>query len=309
MIELTLWLPDAEPLGAAPALRRWLVRADPLSPIGAGREATVRAGFQFLGTEVPYAALSRSLDANDAAGALWLRADPACVVADAVTARLLACGALGLSDAESTEFARSVRTLFGDAGFLLEPTTPQRWYLRCPREARLPHFAAPDEALGDDLAQHLPRGDNERQWRHLLNEAQVILHNHPHNVRRQARGLLPVNSLWFWGAGCLPEWVRTPFDRVLSNDRTVVALARLAGVTTSPVSLEALTRGEASSILLDLRSVDDRALLERDWFPRIERLLAERTLDALTLSLADGRRVRYRRVHRWRVWRRPREKA
>ena len=38
----------------------------------------------------------------------------------------------------------------------------------------MPRFSTPAETLGDDLAKHLPSGDNERQWRHLMNEAQVI---------------------------------------------------------------------------------------------------------------------------------------
>ena len=40
--------------------------------------------------------------------------------------------------------------------------------------------------------------------RMLLNEVQVLLHQHPLNAARQTRGLPPVNSVWFWGAGRLP---------------------------------------------------------------------------------------------------------
>ena len=81
----------------------------------------------------------------------------------------------------------------------------------CRAGAKLPAFAAPDEALGDDLfdapARQAPEG---RRWRALLSEAQVVLHNHPLNAQRVAAGLAPVNSLWFWGAGALPDHVRTP---------------------------------------------------------------------------------------------------
>jgi hypothetical protein len=36
---------------------------------------------------------------------------------------------------------------------------------------------------------------------------QVILHQHPVNAERRARGLPPVNSLWLWGGGPLPQRV------------------------------------------------------------------------------------------------------
>jgi hypothetical protein len=32
-------------------------------------------------------------------------------------------------------------------------------------------------------------------------EAQMVLHTHPANAQREARGLLPVNSLWLSGCG------------------------------------------------------------------------------------------------------------
>jgi len=74
----------------------------------------------------------------------------------------------------------------------------------------------------------LPEGDNARQWRSLLNEAQIVLTQHPLNAQRARRGLPPVNSVWFWGAGVLPQWVRCGFARIYTNDETATALARLA---------------------------------------------------------------------------------
>jgi hypothetical protein len=304
MSELSLLLPDPAALPEVPTLARWLARGDRLTPAKPGREAALRSCFEFLGADFPHAALSRSLDAGDAAGYLWLRADPAYVIADAVTVRLLACGELGLSAEESAELARPLRLLFGDAGFPLEPATPARWYLRCPPGARLPRFAAPAEALGDDLGRHLPSGENERQWRHLLNEAQVILHNHPVNARRIARGRIPANSLWFWGAGRLPDWVRTKFTRVLSADRDAIALARLAGVPVGDTTPREFAAEDGASILLDLAAPDDGAALARDWIAAIERALATRRLDCVMLLLPDGGRIRFRRAHRWRFWRR-----
>lgn len=291
MATLTLLLPELARVEKTPLLVGWLARGDRLPDAKPGREALLRESFEFIGTSLPVAALTRSLDANDAAGATWLRADPAYAMADAVTGRLMACGDIGLSRDESDEFARALRPLFGDAGFPLEAATPSRWYLRCPPGARLPRFAAPESVLGDDLMRHLPSGDNERQWRHLFNEAQVILHNHPVNARRAQRGAVPANTVWFWGAGKLPEWVRAPFTRVASNDDVTIALAKLAKI---PV-VESKT---ASAEL----AADEAVLINATAVPELD-AAKFKTID---LRFASGARIRYKSWHRWRFWRRPR---
>jgi hypothetical protein len=308
MATLTLLLPALariEAAGTPAILKRWLARGDRLPDAKPGREAALREGFEFTGAAMPSAALARSLDCNDAGSALWLRADPCYAVADAVTVRLLASEIADLAPDEADQLARALQPLFGDAGFPLEMATPTRWYLRCPTGSRLPQFAAPDDVLGDDMLRHLPQGDNERQWRHLLNEAQVILHNHPLNKRRVAHGQLPVTSLWFWGAGTLPEWVRSPFTRVCSNDEVVVALARLAKVVAVAAQPAAVFHFEANdALLLDLADIRDPAALEQDWIKPLEAALGKRALNTLVLRFAGGERVLVKRVHRWRFWRR-----
>lgn len=317
--KLTLLLPSW-PRGAghefAPTLLRWLARGDRLAGAPARREAVLRECFEFIGTLLPTAALTRSLDADDAPNVLWLRADPAYLMADAVTLRLLACGNLELSADEINGFAQALRPLFGDAGFPLEATRPDRWYLHCAREAKLPTFSAPAAALGDDLALHLPEGENAQRWRRLLNEVQIVLTQHPLNAQRTRRGLPPVNSLWIWGAGVLPEWVRSDFTQVFSNDEIAHALAKLAKIPVSSVPPDALkpvpspTAGETalddkgSSLLIDLADQRNIAALERNWFTPHDTALRARKIDTLHLRFESGERYAIKPAHRWRFWRR-----
>ena len=291
MSALTLLLPARTTINSTLQLARWLARGDRLPDAKPGREAQLRECFEFLGASLPAAALTRSLDASDAASALWLRADPCHVAVDAVAVRMLACGDIGLSQDESEELARALRPLFGDAGFPLERATPDRWYLRCPRESKLPRFASPDEVLGDDLLRHLPSGDNERQWRSLFNEAQVILHNHPINIERVRRDLPAANSLWFWGAGMLPEWVRAPYTRVASEDAAAVALAKLAkiAVANAGATLADLSANEA--LLIDTANATIPGVGD---------------FSSIDLRFSSGERFRYKAWHRWRFWRRVR---
>jgi hypothetical protein len=307
MAILTLLLPALDRLGApVPAVvARWLARGDRLSGAKPGRDTVLLECFEFIDTAVPVAALTRSLDASDAHGSLWLRADPCYVAVDAVAVRMLACGTVDLSAEESVELTSALRPLFGDAGFPLEPATPARWYLRCPIGAQLPQFAKPENVLGDDLMRHLPQGENERQWRHLLNEAQVILHNHPVNARRAATGRMPVNSLWFWGAGRLPEWVRTRFNRIFSRDEVTIALARLASVATlAPTSGAIVEFAADDNVLLDLADSRDTLAPDRDWLAPLDATLHRRALRELRVCFESGERLLIKPAHRWRFWRR-----
>src|SRR6516225_7111091 len=105
-MQLTLLLPAQAHLSGASTLARWRARGDRSDAAKPGREAQLRAQFEFHGPALPIAALTRSVDASDADSALWLRCDPAYVIADAVTLRLIACGGnLQLSAEEVLEFS------------------------------------------------------------------------------------------------------------------------------------------------------------------------------------------------------------
>lgn len=297
-------------LGEASA--RMLGRADATHHEGA---QTLRL-FDILPRGWPAAAVTRQADAGDAPGASWLRADPVHIRPDINGARLLAHGpALGLTARDVEAFLPALRPLFGDAGCPIDAPVPTRWYIRLPADARLPAFSSPDEALGDELFEHLPGAGEPadapevRRWRALLSEVQVVLHNHPRNAERIAAGQATVNSLWFWGGGRLPDRVRSPASCICSDDDTLRAFAALAGATTAPLrgsgggALDIRKDGEQA---IDLREVRDLKRLDADWLaPLLERLRTG-DLDELVLDGADGQGLRIRRAQRWRFWRRPR---
>lgn len=304
---VTFLLPAAERFGAqrlddAGALA--LGRADRLPDGEAGARAQLLRHFELLPRRWPIAALSRRMDAGDAAGAAWLRADPAYIRPDINGARLLACGeALKLDDADVVALLRPLKPLFGDAGFPIDAPVPGRWYLRLPPQADLPEFTPPSEALGADLFEHLAEGVEGRRWRALLNEAQIVLHNHPRNARRIERGLAPVNSLWFWGAGVLPDHVRSGFAAVIADDESLRALAAAAGLRLQPTA----RRFEApdADSLIDLRALRDLTLFAQDWLaPALDAVRAGR-LASLQLDLEDGGGYGITPGQRWRIWRRP----
>ena len=140
--------------------------------------------------------------------------------------------------------------LFGDAGFTLDAAHPSRWYLRLPREARLPGFASPEAALGEDVFEHdaFATAGNDadaRRWRVLASEAQVLLHNHPHNAARAAAGRVPINALWFWGGGVLPDAIAGAAPTLYSDDPLLHGIARVGRLQAMPLDDFANADGEA----------------------------------------------------------------
>jgi hypothetical protein len=49
-----------------------------------------------------------------------------------------------------------------------------------------------------------PQEDSLREWRRLLNEIQMVWHDHPVNIARAERGEVAINSLWLFGGA--PGW-------------------------------------------------------------------------------------------------------
>jgi hypothetical protein len=294
---LQLWLPALAHFEPAHPLRAWLARADRLPAGGSGYLGGLGDHFSGVDATVPAAAITRQFLAGDAGGDLWLSADPAWVQPDMNGVRLLACGQMQLDMDAAQAFAEVLRPVFDEAGMQLEISTPDRWHLRLPPDTSLPDFAAPEQALGEDLAQHVPQGAQGRRWRVLLNDIQVLLHQHPLNAQRQAHGWAPINSLWLWGGGRLPT-LSSQLSGVVSDDLLLRALAARAGVSLQARTPETVTAAPANW-LVDLQDLPASAIATQ-WWPTLQSVLNQR---AVLLHFASGERWQRKPWHRWRFWR------
>jgi hypothetical protein len=295
---LQLWLPALAHFEPAHPLRAWLARAERLPDGGAGYLGGLGDHFPGVDAGVPAAAITRQFLAGDTGGDIWLSADPAWVQPDMNGVRLLACGQMQLDMDAAQALAELLRPVFDEAGMRLEISTPDRWHLRLPPDTSLPDFAAPEQALGEDLAQHLPQGVQGRRWRVLLNDIQVLLHQHPLNAERSARGLAPVNSLWLWGGGRLPPAATSELTGVVSDDLLLRALAARAGVAWQARTAETMAADTAGG-LVDLQDLPAHELAMR-WWSVLQPLLERR---AVLLHFASGERWQRKPWHRWRFWR------
>jgi hypothetical protein len=83
----------------------------------------------------------------------------------------------------------------------LHITTPTHWHLKLNDDAPSAGLPPLASAIGHSAEGGLSK---DRIWRSAMNEAQMVLHQHPVNQARSECGLPVINSLWPWGDGRLP---------------------------------------------------------------------------------------------------------
>jgi hypothetical protein len=107
---------------------------------------------------------------------------------------------LNLDEDESRALWDALRGLFESEGWTLRWGAPLRWYAVHASLAALP-TASLDRVIGQAIDRWLPERRAAALLRRLQSEVQMLLHDHPINVAREARGELPVNSFWLSGTG------------------------------------------------------------------------------------------------------------
>jgi hypothetical protein len=214
----------------------------------------------------------------------WLRADPVQLIVD--RDRLVLGDVVRLARGEAESLVEALNAHFA-AELVVYPMRPERWYARLPRAPDLA-TVAPARARGASVEPNLPGGADAGRFRALANEAQMLLHAHPVNAAREARGEPTVNSLWLWGGGAIARSSRPGFRQVLADDPLARGLAQAAGIAAAPLPGDAagwLAHAPGEGVVLAVLDERAPAELERDWLaPLLEALRASR-IGMVTLHL------------------------
>ncbi|MGM0680140.1 MAG: hypothetical protein ACQESY_09780 [Pseudomonadota bacterium] len=303
------------------ALSRADINPDPINDAYAGL-------FQLFGIEpdasgdYPAAAICQSVQQLQLDN-FCLRADPVHLQADMSSAVLRAHQELRLDVDEAHQLVESINQHLHQDGLQLVMGQPHHWYLSLPAAPEVATSPLPSLLL-QDINPHLPRGDSAAEWRRLMNEVQMLLHDHPVNQQRAAEGRLTVNSLWLWGGGHKPHKSAVRWQQVYTDDWLLDALARFHHVSSEdlPVSAETLLQECRGEILLDIEDCV-QPLRQQDpfaWVTAVQQFkilwlqpllagLQKKRFQRLTLLPADGKRYVFTRrmLRRW--WRRRRSLA
>ncbi len=249
--------------------------------------------------------------ANDGhADGYWLCAQPVHLAVDRDSLILQPPSELGLSAQESRQLFAALTKHLAQEQLKVKYAGSGIWCIGTGRSQDL-LTTEPERAQGRAVDGLLPGGADARWWQRLITEAQMILHEHPVNVAREARGEVPVNSVWIWGGGDLAA-VESRFDAMSVTDPFLRALARLSGAQLIDAPVDPLRHSSADNMLVEFALQADGAgeglsALETRWLLPAWQGLANGRLDELTLVLPLTDTValcRCSRRERRRFWRR-----
>lgn len=318
----------AEAAPRLPGLETLLARGRRHGITEGGAEARLCAAFGLApehGSPIaPCTALADGLAADD--GRYWLRGDPVhlALLRDSLA---LTGPVHDLEPDEAEALLATLNRHFAADGIEFLAPVPSRWYIALAQPARLQTRELP-AALGGDVDRLLPQGEDARQWHRWINEAQMLLHDHPVNLAREEHGRSAVNSIWPWGGGILPHIGPSPFAAVWAGDPCTRGLALAAGSEAQPLPKQCqawLEEAAAGAHLLVLDALETALYsgsaasgndeswfaalqaLERDWFmPLLQGLDAGR-IESVQLHLCDRAHAAtcsVTRNDRWKFWRR-----
>jgi len=228
-------------------------------------------------------------DELDAGSGWWLRVDPVHMVADRDQLYLSASDVIGLSREEADALAAELNRFYAQDGWSFHVAAPQRWYL-CLPEALSLHTISTANAMGRRVGEVLPEGEDALYWQRIMTEIQMLLHASPINTERNERGLLDVNSLWFWGGGAMPQpGGGGDWQRIVADEPLAVGLARLHDIDVGETMR--LSAGRE----LWQQNVQSPAALEEELLAPLHDRLRAGELDELVVELPG--------IGRWRIGR------
>lgn len=316
-MQCTLFIPHLLPSGAIveqaasdlplAALRQLLARSrhQRFAPVTA--EAWLCQAFEVeKQQDWPVAPLTLTLDGADPGTHYWLRADPVHLRLQRTQMLLADCSALGLSKQDADGIVAVLNRHFAQDGLRFIAPHPGRWYLGLDRAPQLATHTL-SEVIGADINVNLPTGGDALHWHKIANEIQMLLHNHPLNDAREARGEMTVNSVWLWGGGTRPTVPGRHFSAVWSDEALPCALAAHAGLPAAPLPanaghwLRAIDSASSHHLIVlgqlaaaaqygnMARWREEITALERDWFAPLLATLRQRRISRLTLAVAGHR--------------------
>jgi len=303
-----------------PAAELLLARGRCTSDASRRLEEWLHDAFELGEEPLAAGALTLLAGGGEPAGYSWSRADPVHLRLMRDRLVLVPAAALHITSGEAEALCTALNRHFGER-LALQVIDAERWVARTPPEFVL--GPTPPLALaGRDVALAMPANAALHQ---LLNEAQMVLHDHPVNEAREARGEPEINSIWLWGAGRIATIDAPRWHSVSAAEPLALGLARAAGVRHRAlpenaaawlgrlpeegrhlVVLDALRAPLALSEAADYHEA--LARLERDWFAPLLAALRDGRVGMVTIRVPDGGEcVAYEtiRTDLRRFWRRP----
>jgi len=300
-------------LQSASALSRLLAKAQ-VAQLNVPLEALI---FQQFGLtekgDLPIAAISAAADGLAVSDSYWLRADPVHFVMQRDCFSLSEPAPLFIKPEHATLMVASLNAHFAQDGLVFFIGKSGAWYLHADKAAQMT-TTLPSVAMDKNVHHFMPQGVDSAKWKSILNEVQMLLHNHPANEARESRGDPVVNSVWLSGGGVMPAFkaLQHDIDLMMANDVLREGLATWANIPCQPVaaSLEKLLQSTAQHVRLALPQSNHSQTngLDETWFESLFLALKNKQIEQLTLNLGFYEKclvVVFKPLDVYKFWRKP----
>ena len=218
---------------------------------------------------------------------------------------------LVLDTEETAALVADINQHFDGTGFEVHAANPGEWLLECTGLVDCVTIE-PAQAAGHNLRDLMPAGPDGARVRSLMNELQMLLHEHPVNVKRAVRGVPDVNSLWLWGFGTATQPAGRQLPPLFTDDSWLAGLWRAHGAASRTVEeFDVASEDGAAMTLLGWAlpsgpGVPERlATAEAKCFAPARDALTDGRVDRVEMLLGD-RAIDAGRNARLLVWRRER---
>ena len=237
----------------------------------------------------------------DARPTVVMRADPVNLTPSADRLILNQIRFHELAAEDAIALVETIHQSLADTGVSFCRGGSGHWYLTTD-EAPDGRWWSPAEVEGQHVLEFMPGGPGGGRLNALITEIQMLLHEHPVNLRRAEQGLLAINSVWPWGWCSRSTTGRSPAlqARLLSADVYVTALEQLA-------SDPAAAHADELAVVTRKQGEDPAGYfsrLEREWAAPLLRDLWRGRIGGAQIDVTDGVCVMVSRLDLLKFWRR-----
>lgn len=244
--------------------------------------------------DFPMAAIFALGEGWDVQSNVWFYADPVHFVLQRDTFSLHDEAPLYLSTEDAESLLNILNQHFSEDGLHFLQGQSGRWLLKISKNADIfwPVETHPlQSVIGQDVQAAMPKGAASLQWRKILNEIQMLLHEHPINQAREKTGKYAVSSIWISCGGVLPpaSVCHVREDIFLADDPFYAAVACLAQKKHLPLQqLENVINQQsfaAVRVRLESKDLQQPLISQSSWWEFFIEALKKRNIQHLTLNI------------------------
>jgi hypothetical protein len=185
--------------------------------------------------DYPIAAIAANADGLAVGDDYWLRADAVHLLLQRDSFSLSEPAPLQVEREHAELIIASLNQHFGQDGMTFCIGNSGAWYLWLKQMPEI-QTTLPSVAMDRNIYQFMPQGAAASTWVSYLNEAQMLLHDHPVNIQRETKHQAAINSVWLSGGGFMPQPLpaENDIDVFIASSALYHGLAQWSALTIQP---------------------------------------------------------------------------